>query len=76
MRILVLGLLLMLAALRVEAGPLPYIPPSDVELPPVVEDSTAPRPCTIAYLVADMRMNDVYAARMVITPEKAPETMA
>lgn len=66
--ILFLTLLLPVAAAPGLAGPLPLVPPPEVQLPPVIEDSTAPHPCTIAYLVADVRMNDVYAARMRITP--------
>jgi len=50
------------------SGPLPYVSPRDVELPPLIEDTMAPKQCVIAYLVADARMNDLYAARMQITP--------
>lgn len=61
---LVLGLLL--AAHTVDAGPLPF----DLQLnvPPVVADSRAPKACTVTYMIADIANNDLYAARMRIEP--------
>ena len=61
---LVLGLLL--AAHTVDAGPLPF----DLQLnvPPVVADSKAPKACTVTYMIADIANNDLYAARMRIEP--------
>ena len=59
---------MLLACLPVLAAPMPLPQAPDVELPPVIEDSTQPRQCTIAFLVADIRMNDIYAARMQIVP--------
>jgi len=40
----------------------------DMDLPPVIEDSTKPRQCTVTYLIEDTSNNDVFAARMQLTP--------
>jgi hypothetical protein len=68
MRLLRDGLVMMLLCLPALAAPAPLPVDANVELPPVIEDSTQPRQCTIAFLVADTRMNDIYAARMQIAP--------
>lgn len=39
-----------------------------VNPPPVIQDSTRPRECTVTWLVDDVATNDVYAVRMQITP--------
>jgi hypothetical protein len=58
-----------LAALLVAPG---RTTPLDWELhisqPPIVQDSTRPRQCTVTWLVADTGTNDVYAVRMQIAP--------
>ncbi len=68
MRLFQYFIAMMLLCLPVLAAPAPLPVSPDVELPPVIEDSTQPRQCTIAFLVADTRINDIYAARMQITP--------
>jgi len=40
----------------------------DMDLPPIIEDSTKPRQCTVAFLVEDTNTNDTFAARMQFTP--------
>jgi hypothetical protein len=39
-----------------------------VSPPPVIQDSTKPRECTVTWLLDDTATNDVYAVRMQITP--------
>ena len=63
-----LFLSLCLLACGAKAGPVPF--DLNLALPPVVEDSLKPPHCTIAYLMADIGMNDTYAARMRITPDE------
>lgn len=38
----------------------------DLHVPPVVADSQAPAACTVAYMIADIANNDLFAARMTI----------
>ncbi len=63
MRTLLLALLPMSAA---HAAPAPF--DLNLNLPPVIEDSTKPPQCTIVYLMTDTDTNDVYAERMQIKP--------
>jgi hypothetical protein len=39
-----------------------------IDLPPIIQDSTKPRQCTVTWLLDDTATNDVYAVRMQITP--------
>lgn len=58
----------LLGALAAHAGPRLF--DSDLALPPVIEDATAPQQCTVVWLMRDVGMNDAYAARMRIAPDE------
>jgi len=62
--LLVPGISLLSTGGRTNAGPLAF----DLQLnvPPVIADSQAPKACTVTYLIADTVNNDLYAARMRI----------
>jgi hypothetical protein len=53
----------------VNAGPVPF--DLHLNVPPVIADSQAPTKCTVTYMIADLANNDLYAARMRITPAEA-----
>lgn len=57
---------LVLGVVSAQATPLSW--ELKLGLPPVVQDSTKPRQCTVTYLVEDIATNDAYAARMQISP--------
>src|ERR1700727_2520527 len=38
-------------------------------LPPIVQDTTKPPPCTVTYLVTNVTTNDSIAVRMQIVPD-------
>jgi hypothetical protein len=59
-------LLLLMTAGGANAGPLSF----DLQLnvPPIIADSEAPKTCTVTYLIADTANNDLFAARMRIAP--------
>jgi hypothetical protein len=57
-----------LLALSVTARSTPLGWDLKVNPPPIVQDSTRPRQCTVTWLVDDIATNDVYAARMQIAP--------
>jgi len=59
---------LLMACLGGPAIAAPMLFERDLGIPPVVEDSGAPAPCTITYLIADVSTNDMYAMRMRIEP--------
>ena len=48
------------------AGPLAFDLP--IYAPPVIADSKAPAECTVAYMIADLANNDLFAMRMRIAP--------
>lgn len=58
------GLLMVL--MTVAAWAVPLLEGAERRLPPVVEDTTKPRECTIAFLVDDTATNDVLAVRMEV----------
>jgi hypothetical protein len=60
------ALILLCAGVAAKAGPLAF--DLDLDVPPIVADSTAPTKCTVTYVVADLINNDLYAARMRIDP--------
>ena len=58
---------MLLATVVATAAPIPF--DLNLALPPIIEDSQKPQQCTITYLMVDVGMNDLYAARMRIAPE-------
>ena len=59
---------MLLATVVATAAPIPF--DLNLALPPIIEDSQKPQQCTITYLMVDVGMNDLYAARMRIAPEE------
>ena len=60
--------LLLAAGQAAFGGPVPY--PSENDPPPVVEASTKPRECTLAWLVTDLATGDLFLSRMEIAPDE------
>ncbi|HXT79388.1 MAG TPA: hypothetical protein VN702_07485 [Acetobacteraceae bacterium] len=56
----------MLATPAAHAAPTPF--DLNLDLPPVIGESTKPPDCTIVYLTTDTSTDDVYAERMMIEP--------
>jgi hypothetical protein len=59
-----------LLALTVASQATPLSWDLKISPPPVIQDSTKPRQCTVTWLVDDIGTNDVYAIRMQITPDE------
>lgn len=69
-RLMVVALMVLLPAMA-HTAPMPFNFP--VGMPPIVDDSAAPRQCTMTYLVQDIASNDMYAARMQVLPKQDAE---
>jgi hypothetical protein len=59
-------MLLLLLANAGAAFAVPLLAGAERSLPPVVEDTTKPKRCTVAFLIQDVSTNDLYGVRMEV----------
>jgi hypothetical protein len=63
-----LRLAIMFTLLVLPAGAVPQQFDLQLDVPPIITDSQAPKGCTVTYLIEDTDNNDLFAARMRISP--------